>query len=97
MTQPLLDRLCQREHAMSACVVTAAVAQPLLILFFSRSSHSVLFNGRFYIVFMSSEDKMFLLGCEPRLLKKKLFKCYNYYNVSLKYQLLLYCKIVHTV
>ena len=72
VAQSLLDRLCQ--HVMltvfdSGCCYNGIGATTLYFIF-SRSSHSVLFNGRCYIIFLSSEDKVFLLRREPSLLKK---------------------------
>ena len=63
-----IELLCQKLYTMGCYSCSDATT---LNFIFSRSSHSVLFNGRCYIVFMSSKDKMFLLGREPRLLKKK--------------------------
>ena len=64
---------------------------------FSRSSHSVLFNRCCYIIFLSSENKMFLLRRESRLLKKKYLSVINIImcpsNVNYYYTV----KIVHVI
>ena len=62
--------VCSVDAFGNVCCYSCSDATTLDFIF-SRSLHSVLFNGRCYIVFLSSKDKMFLLGREPRLLKKK--------------------------